>query len=726
MFESLRLRGMQNAAALTLLSWTVVDCGQAVDDAPFGVSAIDAGDAEASSRDGGSGIAEAGGSDVGSGIAEAGAAGDGRTVEGGSSEAEAAAASATAGAVDPAVSKNWSWQACGAIPPTPLADQVQFLSDAGELVVSYEDGSILVHAPGGGPAVRQLVAPNGRPAPRFGLSLDGALLARSGGTDVRVVSTVDGSELHRVPEPGACSGGALQFSAEGDYLLETGGQTMTCVWRMADNSLIAETASRLASAAIRAGQLYTVENGTLPDGSNQVAIVAYSLPTGSCGATCPAPAHATSVSLQSPPGWSSGWSINLSMMTTRISPRGDSLASWASDTSGASIAALWRLDGSLAFSSSTQRWAPTAYATSGTRVLLGDRVIAVDNATAESELSDQALANISYATPVLDNSGQLVAVIDGESADPGQIALYDLPAGHAVQVVGAMPPASPSGAPTDIAVSEDGSWLLFASVHWSHLWHLDPDFAASTIVSVQHLFAMDGRFSPDGSALVLSGDGMSVARTDTGDLLSLGLPPAPNVPDLNCFVVGARFSPRGDRLLVGGYQSYVLDVASNTVVSPLPTLTCNARAVYSQDGTLVATSDPRLYRASDWSPVWTTTRDPGSPPNGLQINDLYDDVQFRPHANELLVSHASDQSIMHALYSLSDGSLVRALPELQSVRAKMSPEGNWVVSGSTLLHLPDGEVRTFDPDSVLATFAPNGDIIALLADHTLARYCRTN
>jgi len=69
---------------------------------------------------------------------------------------------------------------------------------------------------------------------------------------------------------------------------------------------------------------------------------------------------------------------------------------------------------------------------------------------------------------------------------------------------------------------------------------------------------------------------------------------------------------------------------------------------------------------------------------------------------------------------------VRALPELQSVRAKMSPEGNWVVSGSTLLHLPDGEVRTFDPDSVLATFAPNGDIIALLADHTLARYCRTN
>jgi len=92
-----------------------------------------------------------------------------------------------------------------------------------------------------------------------------------------------------------------------------------------------------------------------------------------------------------------------------------------------------------------------------------------------------------------------------------------------------------------------------------------------------------------------------------------------------------------------------------------------------------------------------------------------------------LVSHCADSgNQLHALYSLADGSLLRRLPELQNIRAKFSPEGNWVVSGATLLHLPDGEQRTFDAQSVLATFAPNGDIIALLADSSLARYCRTN
>jgi hypothetical protein len=70
--------------------------------------------------------------------------------------------------------------------------------------------------------------------------------------------------------------------------------------------------------------------------------------------------------------------------------------------------------------------------------------------------------------------------------------------------------------------------------------------------------------------------------------------------------------------------------------------------------------------------------------------------------------------------------MLRPLPELQSIRAKFSPEGNWVVSGATLLHLPDGEQRILDAQSVLATFAPNGDVIALLADGSLARYCRMN
>lgn len=79
-------------------------------------------------------------------------------------ESEAGAAVPSPGPVDPAVSKQWSWQSCGTIPPTPLAIQAEYLPDSDELVVWYADGSILVHAAGGGPPVRQLVGPIGASA----------------------------------------------------------------------------------------------------------------------------------------------------------------------------------------------------------------------------------------------------------------------------------------------------------------------------------------------------------------------------------------------------------------------------------------------------------------------------------------------------------------------------------------------------------------------------------
>jgi hypothetical protein len=59
------------------------------------------------------------------------------------------------------------------------------------------------------------------------------------------------------------------------------------------------------------------------------------------------------------------------------------------------------------------------------------------------------------------------------------------------------------------------------------------------------------------------------------------------------------------------------------------------------------------------------------------------------------------------------------------VRAAISPEGHWVISGGTALHLPSGQTRSFDPDALLSTFAPHGDIIAVRKDNSIARYCRS-
>jgi hypothetical protein len=72
-----------------------------------------------------------------------------------------------------------------------------------------------------------------------------------------------------------------------------------------------------------------------------------------------------------------------------------------------------------------------------------------------------------------------------------------------------------------------------------------------------------------------------------------------------------------------------------------------------------------------------------------------------------------------------NGSLIRALPELTGPRAQFSPEGHWALSADTLLHLPTNERRYLKGRVMASTFAPNGDVVGLLEDNTIVRYCRT-
>jgi hypothetical protein len=44
----------------------------------------------------------------------------------------------------------------------------------------------------------------------------------------------------------------------------------------------------------------------------------------------------------------------------------------------------------------------------------------------------------------------------------------------------------------------------------------------------------------------------------------------------------------------------------------------------------------------------------------------------------------------YSLYSVQTGALVRRLAGLDAQRAYFSPEGDWIVSGKALLHLPTG------------------------------------
>jgi WD40 repeat protein len=624
-------------------------------------------------------------------------------------ESAASDSAASQGAVDPSVSGQWSWKECGSIAPTPLATQGQFLP-SGELVVSYADGSILVHSASTWRPVRQLAAANGT-ASTFGVSLDGTLLATAGTqpSQLLLLSTADGSNVADLVQPPECASGALQFSAEGDYVFETGGNS-TCIWRTSDGALVAEMPGALSSAAIRMGQLVAVDNGA-SNVPTSPALLTYSLPATACAAPCAPPVQGPSVPLDVSPSW------GVPSNQLRISPRGDSVAgevvSLSSAYTGTAGSALWRSDGTLAYSSFSQPAQVTVYSPAGERVLLTDRVVNVASAAVESLLTQQAMYD-DYSA--IDSSGQL-ALTNFSSG----VALFDLPSGEPLDVVGAIPPPAPTGVqPNDMAASADGTHFLVGTM----MWRIDPDFVQSNIVSIdQTAIRIDDAFSPDGTEYVVSGDRWGgIESTETGATIESPAPPPPNISP-SCFVTGARLSPRNDWFLVGAYDNSVsvLDISNNTQVARLPTVRCDGRAVFTADESLVVTTDPALYRVSDWSQVWNSASGEEAGSNG----GAWDDVQIRPNANSVLVSHCGSASCEHALYSLTDGTVIQTLPQLTNNRAKFSPEGNWVVSGARLLHLPDGQQRVLDPAPVLAAFVPNGDVIALLADSTLARYCRS-
>jgi hypothetical protein len=621
-------------------------------------------------------------------------------------ESAASDSAASQGAVDPSVSGQWSWQECGSIAPTPLSTQAQFLP-SGELVVSYVDGSILVHSASTWRPVRQLAAANGTAA-TFGVSLDGTLLATTSAQPqpILLLSTADGSNVLNLVQPPECALGAIQFSAEGDYVFETGGNS-TCIWRTSDGSLVAEMPGALSSAAIRMGQLVAVDNGASNESTSQPALLTYTLPPAACAAPCPAPVQGPNVPLDLPPGWV------LRPFMLRVSPRADSVAGEAVSPNAAG-SALWSADGSLAYSSFSQPARLTVFSPGGERVLLTDRVVNVVSFAVESVLTQQAIDD-DYSA--IDSSGQLAAVWTIPS---GQVALFDLPSGDPLEVLGAIPIPTPiDGQTNDMAASADGTHFLVGTM----MWRIDPDFVQSNIVSIQQSgIRLDDAFSPDGTEYVVSGDLFDgIESTDTGALLDQPNAPPPGVPD--CFVTGARLSPHNDWFLVGADDNsvHVLNISDNTQVARLPTAGCDGRAVFNGDETLVVTTDPALYRVSDWSAVWNSASADDAGSGG----GLWDDVQIRPNASEILVSHCATASCLHALFSLTDGNVLQSLSELTGRRAKFSPEGNWVVSGTTLLHLPDGQQRVLDPAAVLAAFVPDGDVIALLADNTLARYCRT-
>ena len=270
---------------------------------------------------------------------------------------------------------------------------------------------------------------------------------------------------------------------------------------------------------------------------------------------------------------------------------------------------------------------------------------------------------------------------------------------------------------------------------------LAPRFADSRVVWGAALeINLEVDVSADGKTVAVAGDGRALYAGVDGRLVwPTPLPPPPaDITIPICLPVRLRFSPKMTWLAGNDYTRVldvfdVRDLSRGTPPVPLVRLPAGCDAVaFSRDDRLMATSGAALYRtapnADGWRKLWSAVV-PAPPNDGLFVDGLANDVSFSPDERQLLVSRCTGRAAacIVSLLSVETGAFLRGLPELQSPHPSFSPEGSWIVSGGTLLHLPSGDVRKLDPDRATTTalFTPDGDIIAGSADDVLTRYCRS-
>jgi hypothetical protein len=607
--------------------------------------------------------------------------------------------------VDPEISRAWTWQPCGTI-AADAADLAAVFDPEGDIAVlgargaRVYDGSGVLQAASRGPADFLVSAPDG--APLVGtIEPAGIVLKPIGSPTARFTFA---------PAPiGAC-GKTFAFSVDGDTFFTLGAGT-TCLWRTSTQAFVGSvaTASVLTSSAVavRGDAVITLDE---------------------LGQT-------TDVVTRD---FSGRERARLKLARTGpafLSPSGDRLVMTGK---------LWDLDlmTTVPWTANPDRfWSPTpAFSAAGDLVLVGDGLFrTADGARLATVDEASRLARAREGTVVLSSDGRRAVSIEF-----GRATLMDVPSLGIAAVLGppSLPEAPQPARPINhLALSRDGSVLVSNVVSFAAFgFKLAPRFADSRVVwSAAVELNLEVDVSADGETAAVAGDGRTLYGGADGRLVWPS-PPSPPPTDIGaiCLPVRLRFSPKMTWLAGNNYTRVidvfdVRDLSTGTPPVPLVHLPAGCDAVaFSRDDRLMATSGAALYRtapnADGWRKLWSAVV-PAPPQDGIITDGLANDVSFSPDETQLLVSRCTTFSAgcVVSLLSVDTGTVLRALPELQSSHPSFSPEGSWIVAGGTLLHLPSGDVRKLDPDQATTTalFTPDGDIIAGSADDALTRYCRS-
>ncbi len=270
----------------------------------------------------------------------------------------------------------------------------------------------------------------------------------------------------------------------------------------------------------------------------------------------------------------------------------------------------------------------------------------------------------------------------------------------------------------DLDLSEDGTTLVSTDADTVIMWEVGSDFAASRPI-VQSEGAgppWNVAIAPDGSASVASGDNVLLLLDDGHEMTES--PPAGFSTD--CLSPDWSFSPDGQWVAGNRYGSPEFRSTQGfTLERAFPMRGCNQGVAFSPDGAYLATASPSLIVLESRKELW-----------GYEAREApwstEDAVVFSPDGSELIVTRCEElvRDCSSYRYAVADGQLLGSVPALAGPAVRYSPEGHWLVSGETLLHLPTGASMTFGTGVTAALFSSSGDILAGAEDGSLLRYCR--
>jgi WD40 repeat protein len=649
-----------------------------------------AGDAGAVGGAGGSG--GSGPSGGGGGSAGANSAGSG---------GEATAGTGGLPVIDPAVSERYRWTECGRIGPAAARPEHAVYGADGSILVLDELGSVSGFAAGSRSPVTLIEPPADLQSFDLGMaiSLERMRLLRYYDSTIEVYEAADDGplgpgELERVVSidraGGPCSG-SVEFSADGAFVVGQG-PGRVCLWAAAsgvqrsniavlgEGSAVVGVASADAPIRVIAGQnlaTYTYD-GELLDTIDLRAL------------------------LSAEDVWAAVLSADAETLIAFVSPG-------ATGTPRDVVA--------VEIKTATERWRtaandPNTYALAtspdGHVMIEGGDVFRV----ADGQKVGVDALSFPRGTSDLDISNHKKLVVGELVADWDltEGALSNLYGSHAKRIVA-------------LDVSRDGRTLA-SHGDWAVMWELEPDFAASRPVAQGKGSdsSWNVAIAPDGSGMVASGDNVALV-TRSGVLHGAGAPPV-NV--LSCLSPDWAFSPDG-AIVAGARYGNVLEIRSTQDFLPVqgvPTSACGSGVAFSPDGTLLATAGLELFETGTWTKRWDHSV-------GLMSPDLLTEhaVDFRPDGQEIVVTRcpydSSVEPCASARFAVPDGASLGPVPGLEGDRARYSPEGHWLVSGSRALHVPSGSSVEVAPAARVSTFTPSGDIIAGMSDGELVRYCRS-